>query len=75
MFVCLCKSITDRQIHQAIDAGVSSFESMQEELDVSTACGSCSCEVKKIIMEKFKANLSANQALGNLNRGTVQQNV
>ncbi len=63
MFVCLCKSITDHQIEAAIDSGVSSFENMQEQLDVATECGSCECEVKKIMMAKFKRNLTAKASL------------
>jgi len=59
MFVCLCKSVTDHQIKDAVDYGVTSFESMQEHLSVGTVCGSCTCEVKDIIEKKLQTSLSA----------------
>lgn len=68
MFVCLCKSVTDHQIHEAIDSGVTSFEGMQHHLEVSTVCGTCTCEVKQLMIEKFSTNLSANQVLSQQKR-------
>ena len=68
MFVCLCKSVTDHEIRDAVDMGVGNFEEMQQRLEVSTVCGSCSCEVKQIMMDKFNASLSAKQSLSS---GTV----
>jgi len=59
MFVCLCKSVTDHQINDAVENGVTSFEAMQSHLAVSSVCGTCTCEVKKIISEKLKAELSS----------------
>jgi len=55
MFVCLCKSVTDNEITAAVDCGVTSFTDMQEHLEVATVCGSCTCEVKKIIQQKLQA--------------------
>ena len=62
MFVCLCKSVTDHQINEAVENGVTSFEAMQSHLSVSTACGTCTCEVKKVISEKLKSALSSQPA-------------
>jgi len=62
MFVCLCKSVTDHEIRASIDEGITSFEAMQQRLDVATVCGSCSCEVKKIIQAKLKKELGARSA-------------
>jgi len=59
MFVCLCKSITDHQINDAVENGVTTFEAMQSHLDVSSVCGACTCEVKDIISKKLKAELSS----------------
>lgn len=64
MFVCLCKAVTDHQINDAVDAGITSFEGMQHQLEVATVCGSCTCEVKQLMMKKFNSNLSAKQSLG-----------
>ena len=58
MYVCLCKSVTDHQINEAVENGVTSFESMQAKLNVSTVCGACTCEVKDIIRNKLNKELS-----------------
>ena len=55
MFVCLCKAITDHEIRDAVDQGVTSFADMQSHLNVSTVCGGCSCEVKLVMEKKLKA--------------------
>lgn len=62
MFVCLCKSVTDHQIRDAVDEGVSSFADMQEHLEVSSVCGACSCEIKQIIERKLQAQLTTHAA-------------
>lgn len=59
MFVCLCKSITDHQIKNSVEMGVTSFEAMQSHLAVATVCGSCTCEVKKIIEDKLQLELGS----------------
>lgn len=59
MYVCLCKSVTDHEIKDAVENGVTSFEAMQNHLSVSTVCGSCTCEVKEIIKKKLSSELSS----------------
>lgn len=63
MFVCLCKAVTDHEIRDAVDQGVTSFEGMQSHLDVSTACGGCACEVKEVMEKKLKAECSSRLAI------------
>jgi len=67
MFVCLCKAVTDHQIRDAVDTGVSSFEDMQSHLSVSTVCGGCACEVKRVIEQKLKSELSSRAPRAPLN--------
>ncbi len=62
MFVCLCKSITDHEIRAAVDGGVTSFEQMQDRLEVSTVCGSCTCEVKKIMQKRLEKEVAQSEA-------------
>lgn len=66
MFVCLCKSVTDRDIEASVDDGVTSFSGMQEKLCVATVCGSCSCEVKRILQAKLQRELSARAPLNSV---------
>ncbi len=41
MIVCICHRVSDRDIAHAVRQGCSSFEELQFELGVATACGSC----------------------------------
>ena len=66
MFVCLCKSVTDRDIEASVDDGITSFAGMQEKLSVATVCGSCSCEVKRILQAKLQRELSARAPLNSV---------
>ncbi len=56
MFVCICNQVTDKEIYQAVEQGVSSFESLSSELNVGSCCGKCkSCAkniMRKAIQEK-----------------------
>lgn len=61
MFVCLCKSVTDHEIRAAVDGGVTSFEQMQGRLEVSTVCGSCTCEVKKIMKKRLEKEVARSE--------------
>ncbi len=41
MIVCLCHRVSDRDIAREVRAGCASFEAVQDELRVGTACGAC----------------------------------
>jgi bacterioferritin-associated ferredoxin len=41
MIVCVCRRVSDRDIHRAAREGVESFDALQKECGVGTACGSC----------------------------------
>ena len=41
MIVCVCRSVSDRQIRQAVAEGAHSLECLQIELGVATQCGRC----------------------------------
>lgn len=41
MIVCVCRRVSDRDIHRAAREGVSSFDDLQADTGVGTACGSC----------------------------------
>ena len=61
MFVCLCKSVTDHQIRAAVDRGVHSFDAMQKQLEVSSVCGACTCEVKNILKKRLEKEVSTRE--------------
>ncbi|AGA90805.1 bacterioferritin-associated ferredoxin [Thioflavicoccus mobilis 8321] len=48
MYVCVCHSITDRDIHEAIRRGARTLDELQDGLGIATTCGTCrnfACEM------------------------------
>lgn len=41
MIICVCHRVSDWDIARAAQAGCSSFEELQFDLSVATACGKC----------------------------------
>jgi bacterioferritin-associated ferredoxin len=41
MIVCVCNNISDREIRQAVDLGITSIDDLREALGVATNCGEC----------------------------------
>jgi bacterioferritin-associated ferredoxin len=41
MYVCVCNSVTDRQIREAVERGCDSMAKLRHELKVATCCGKC----------------------------------
>lgn len=41
VIVCLCHQVSDRDIARAARQGCASFDALQDELQVATACGAC----------------------------------
>ncbi len=51
MFVCVCNSVTDRDIRKAAERGVSTMEQLSRELKVATCCGTCADCAKRCLDE------------------------
>lgn len=41
MIVCVCNNISDREIRQAIDLGLSTLDELRRDLGIATCCGKC----------------------------------
>jgi bacterioferritin-associated ferredoxin len=41
MIVCVCRRVSDRDIHRAAREGTVTFDELQTDLGVATACGAC----------------------------------
>jgi bacterioferritin-associated ferredoxin len=41
MIVCLCHRVSDRDIRRQVASGTRSFERLQDETRVASACGGC----------------------------------
>jgi len=55
MYVCICNSITDKQIRRAAKSGVSSLYELRGALGVAAGCGSCARTAEDILNEEFSA--------------------
>lgn len=51
MYVCLCHSVTDRDIHEAVVNGVNDLRQLSRELKVGTCCGKCTGCAREVIQE------------------------
>ena len=51
MYVCICKSVTDKQIRKAAANGVDNLYELREQLGVSSGCGSCADMAEAILDE------------------------
>ncbi len=51
MYVCICNSVTDKQIRKAAAHGVDNLLELREELGVASCCGSCADAAEEILQE------------------------
>ncbi|AKC69641.1 (2Fe-2S)-binding protein [Pandoraea oxalativorans] len=49
MIVCVCKSVSDRQIKACLDAGATTMEDLQIDLGVALCCGKCGPYVQEMV--------------------------
>lgn len=52
--VCNCLGITNGMIKDAVDAGASTLEEVQEATGAGTACGACVDDVQRLV-DQFTA--------------------
>jgi len=52
MYVCICKSVTDKQIRRAAAAGVDNLYELRESLGVASGCGTCADMAESILQER-----------------------
>lgn len=51
MIVCVCNNISDREIRQAVELGLSSMDELRRELGVATCCGKCDSFANEVLNE------------------------
>lgn len=61
MIVCVCNNISDREIRQAIELGITSMDELRADLGVSTCCGQCASYAEDVLNEHL-AKLDAQAA-------------
>lgn len=55
MIVCLCHRVSDRDIRRHVAEGVHSFDLLQDETNVASACGSCHDCAREVFNETLNA--------------------
>ncbi|MGB5211178.1 MAG: (2Fe-2S)-binding protein [Gammaproteobacteria bacterium] len=55
MYVCLCHAITEREIRDAADEGLSSVQELGHCLGVATGCGQCASTAGEILSDQLQA--------------------
>lgn len=49
MIVCVCNNISDREIRQAVDLGLSSMDELRRDLGIATCCGKCASYAEEVL--------------------------
>lgn len=57
MIVCVCNNISDREIRQAIDLGITSMAELRRDLGIATCCGKCAPCAKEVLNEHLDSKL------------------
>jgi bacterioferritin-associated ferredoxin len=49
MYICLCKAVTDQDIHDAIDDGAHTVTQLADSCGAGTGCGRCQQMAQELI--------------------------
>ncbi|WP_020656436.1 (2Fe-2S)-binding protein [Massilia niastensis] len=61
MIVCVCNNISDREIRQAADLGISSIAELRQELGVGTMCGKCVSYAREVLHEHIESKTTVTE--------------
>jgi len=63
MYVCVCKAVTDRQIHEAARDGARTLGDLRRQLGVTMDCGRCASCAHECLKEARQCDAHANACL------------
>ena len=61
MYICLCKSVTDSQIREAVANGSKSFGQVRKELNLASQCGKCGIIAREVFDESMQNSIDNDQ--------------
>lgn len=61
MIVCVCNNISDREIRQAVDLGLSTMAELRSDLGVATCCGKCASCAKQVLADYLDVQLQTTE--------------
>lgn len=59
MIVCVCNNISDREIRQAVELGITSMEQLRSDLGVATCCGQCASYAEEVLDAQLRISAAA----------------
>ncbi len=57
MYICICKSVTDKQIRRAAAQGADNLYELRASLGVASGCGSCAGAAQAILDDSAASRL------------------
>lgn len=72
MIVCVCNNISDREIRQAVELGLSSVAELRRDLGVATCCGKCASYAKQVLNDHLEAGAAAEPRVTELSFRSAQ---
>lgn len=54
MYVCICRSVTDRQIRESVQQGCCTMRDLRNCLGVATQCGRCALTARDVLNEALQ---------------------
>ena len=61
MYICLCKSVTDSQIREAVANGNRNFGQVRKELNLASQCGKCGILAREVFNESMQNQVDNEQ--------------
>ena len=61
MYVCLCKAVTDNQIREAVEKGITQFGQVRKELGLASQCGKCGILAREVFDESMNRTIDDEQ--------------
>ncbi|WP_074926880.1 (2Fe-2S)-binding protein [Nitrosomonas eutropha] len=62
MYICVCKGVTERDIHEAVKQGAVRMRDLRSCLGVTGQCGICACHAKITLDKVLNQELSQQTA-------------
>lgn len=61
MIVCVCNNISDREIRQAVDLGLSTMAELSRDLGVGTCCGKCGSCARQVLNAHLESRIEVKE--------------
>lgn len=56
MFVCICKAVTEEEVHEHVDCGARDVDAIGERCGAGLGCGTCVNRLEEILCSRAVGN-------------------